>query len=386
VTAMSGAVLLEWTFWLAAVGIVYAYVGYPLVLVALQKLGIAAARRSAAGSVENPSMTMIIPVHNEAGTIEAKLENTRQLEYPLGKLNIVFVSDNCTDGTTEAIAAQVDARTQLIVRHERGGKAAALNAALQSATTDLVVFSDASIMLAPDALRAIARPFADPAIGCVSGEDRIDALGGEGVYGRYELFIRRQETSLRSIVGASGSFYAQRRHLCQPFDAGLAPDFLSVLRTVEQGFRAVTEPAAVGTMSALNDPRDEFKRKVRTILRGITTLVLHARLLNPVKFGWFAFALWSHKVMRWLVPFFLLLLIASSALLGFRSWFYGSAFLLQAIFYAFAAMAIFGGKQIGDTLPARISVFFTTANAATLAAWLKFAMGARQELWSPTKR
>lgn len=381
-----GVELIELTFWSSALGIGYAYVGYPLVLLGLQKIGVTAKRRSNDWVSEAPSVSLIIPVHNELALVTAKLENTRGLEYPAGKLRVLFVCDGSTDGTTQAIASRLDQRSQLISRRQRGGKAAALNEALQHASGEIVVFSDASIMLAPDSLLAITKPFVDPLIGCVSGEDRIESMGGEGVYGRYELFIRRRETSLASIVGASGSFYAQRRHLCKPFDAGLAPDFVSVLRTVESGFRAVSESTAVGTMLASTDPRDEFRRKVRTILRGITTLALHARLLNPWKFGWFAFALLSHKVARWLVPFLLLLLIASSGVLVNNGWFYRIAFILQVAFYALALSSIYGGSQIGGTLPAKISVYFTTANAATLTAWCKFAVGVRQELWSPTKR
>lgn len=382
---LDGSVMAQWVFWLSAAGVVYAYAGYPLALLALQKLGIAAGRRTG-GSAGTPALTMIIPVHNEVDRIHGKLQNTRALQYPEGKLRVLFVSDGSTDGTTEAVAAATDARINLLVCNERGGKAAALNAGLREATGEIIVFSDASIMLEPQSLTAIVKPFANPEIGCVSGEDRIPAEGGESAYGRYELFIRRQETELRSIVGASGSFYAQRRELCQPFDAGLAPDFLSVLRTVEQGYRAVAEPTASGTMSALSDPRDEFTRKVRTILRGITTLAQYWRLLNPFNYGWFAISLLSHKVMRWLVPFFLLLLLASSGFLGIGSWFYRAMFVAQLMFYVLAALAIFGGPSFANTLPARITVFFTTANAATLAAWLKFALGARQELWSPTKR
>ncbi len=376
----------ELIFWVSTVAIGYAYVGYPLVLMLLRKLGITGPQRRSPGVVEPPRITLIVPVHNEHSKITEKLENTRRLTYPSGRLDVMFVSDGSTDGTTESIAAQLDDRTRLIVREGRGGKAAALNAALAQATGEIVVFTDASIMLEADSLLAITTPFADPAVGCVSGEDRIDSMGGEGAYGRYELFLRREESSLYSIVGASGSFYAQRRHLCEPFDAGLAPDFLSVLRTVEKGFRALSEPKAAGVMSALEDPRDEFKRKVRTILRGITTLAQHWRLLNPVKYGWFAFALLSHKVARWLVPFMLLVALVSSGFLAVESWPYRFALALQVAFYSIAVAAPFGGGAISNSLPVKISVYFTTANAATLAAWLKFAVGTRQELWSPTRR
>ena len=209
-------------------------------------------------------------------------------------------------------------RTTFIALTGRNGKAGALNRALQEATEDIVVFTDASIMLAPDAIHRIVQPFTDPRVGCVSGEDRIEGAGGEGLYGRYELFVRRRESEIGSIVGASGSFYAQRRHLCEPFVPNLAPDFWSVLRVVEQGYRAISEPTAVGSMTHVSSMTDEFTRKVRTLLRGITTLWRYAHLMNPFAYGFFAVQLLSHKLARWLVPFFLAGALIASAVLAPR--------------------------------------------------------------------
>jgi cellulose synthase/poly-beta-1,6-N-acetylglucosamine synthase-like glycosyltransferase len=375
----------EWLFWMSAVSIVYAYAGYPLALWLLS-------RWSGSGETAGPdhgslpTATMIVPAHNERDTIEAKLQNTRRLEYPAGRLEVVYVTDGCSDGTPDLINEGLDQRSRLIELPQRGGKAAALNAALQEARNDIVVFSDASIMLAPDALMAIVRPFRSSDVGCVSGEDEIQQAGGEGLYGRYELLLRRLESRLHSIVGASGSFYAQRRALCEPFVPNLAPDFLSVLRTVERGYRAISEPGATGTMSALENTGDEFRRKVRTVLRGITTLARYAHLLNPFRYGFFAFELISHKLARWLVPFFLVTLLATSAVLAADSTFYRVALALQLLFYGMAATTVTGWRRLGSLLPVKVSVYFTTVNLATLSAWLKYVSGTRQEFWSPSKR
>ena len=228
-------------------------------------------------------------------------------------------------------------------------------------------------------------PFADPEVGCVSGEDPIAEAGGEGLYGRYELALRRLESAIHSIVGASGSFYAQRRLLCQPFAEGLAPDFLSVLRTVEQGYRAVSEPGAVGAMSSVREPRDEFERKVRTLIRGITTLFASLHLLNPFRYGWFAFFLFSHKVMRWIAPVFLIATFVSALSLA-SSPFYLSALLAQVVLYvaALAAFVRFGG--IERSLPGKVALYFLSSNAAVLMAWIQYARGVRQELWTPSQR
>jgi exosortase A-associated hydrolase 2 len=226
---------------------------------------------------------VLVPAYNEAGVIGSKLDNLLGLDYPRDRLQLVVVSDGSTDGTNALLeaAAAGDERLTTVLLDERRGKANALNQGLGRATGEIVVFSDSSILLDAQALRAIVKPFADPEVGCVSGEDHIPEGGGEGLYGRYELFLRNRESAVGSIVGASGSFYAERRALCRPFVDGLAPDFLSVLNTVEQGYRAVTEPAAFGFMSAVKHPGDEFRRKVRTLLRGITTLWVKRGLLNP---------------------------------------------------------------------------------------------------------
>lgn len=378
--------VLEWLFWLSIAGTVYAYAGYPLVLALLARWVSRPVAPPAGVSGELPRVSMIIPVHNERASIEAKLANTRQLEYPDGCLDVWFVDDGSTDGTADVIRNAGDTRVNLIQLGARRGKAAALNAGLARATNDIVVFSDASIRLTPDALKCLVRPFQLPEIGCVSGEDRIQEAGGEGLYGRYELGMRRLESRLHSIVGASGSFYGQRRHLCQPFVPALAPDFLSVLRTVERGYRAIAAADAVGYMRAVEDERDEFERKVRTLLRGMTTLREYVHLLNPVKYGWFAFALGSHKVARWLVPFFLLTALVASAALALQSPWYLAIFGAQLIFYALGAGLLGFYQPLASSIPVKLSRYFTTVSWATVAAWAKYLGGTRQELWSPSRR
>ena len=375
--------MMEAVFWLSVVGVFYPYFGYPAVLWLVGRFRRREARP--VGTCAYPSVSMIVPVHNEEAHIAGKIANTASLRYPQDRLQIVFVSDGSTDRTAELIRHNATASMCLVELPARQGKAAALNTGVALATSDILVFSDASIDLAPDALQQIVQPFADPGIGCVSGEDRIDETGGEGFYGRYEMFLRRLESRTGSIVGASGSFYAQRRSLCGPFVGGMAPDFLSVLRTVGQGFRAVSEPAAVGTMASVQDPRHEFERKVRTVIRGLTTLLAHGSLLNPFRFGLFSFELFSHKLGRWSVPFFLVLALLSPLAL-LRSPWYAAALLGQLGFYltASAAFAQLGG--IHRSFVGKASLFFTTVNMAILLAWLHYAAGVRRELWTPSRR
>lgn len=379
---MTGGSWMGWAFAVAVAGVVYPYAGYPLVLMLVRRLR---SKPQRAPLTDLPRVSMIVPVHNEASRIERKIANTRALDYPSDRLQIIFVSDGSTDGTVGLIRRNASTGWHLIELPQRGGKAAALNAGLARASGDIIIFTDASIALGREALRAIVAPFVDPQVGCVSGEDRIVDGGGEGLYGRYELFLRRLESDVYSIVGASGCFYAQRRALCGVFIEGMAPDFLSVLRTVQQGYRAISEPRAVGEMTSVKDPRQEFDRKVRTLLRGMTALFAYWPLLNPFGNALFAFALWSHKVMRWTVPFFLLaaLLIPLARL---DHWFFVLAFTVQIAFYATAGIALAEWGNLHRTVPGRIALYFSSVNAAILAAWYRYSVGIRQELWTPSQR
>jgi len=372
VTAMEGL------FWLSAIGVVYPYLGYPVLLWLMSGMLGRLRPHAQDDSSFCPSISMIIPACNEASRIERKIENTKALRYPADRLQVLFVSG-------ELIRKHAAGPIALIELPVRGGKAAALNAGLDHATHDIVVFSDASIELEPDALRCIVQGFRDPGIGCISGEDMIAESGGEAWYGRYELLVRRLESRVHSIVGASGSFYAQRRKLCEPFTEGLAPDFLSVLRTVEKGFRAVSEPAAVGMMTSVKDSKQEFDRKVRTLIRGMTALFVYRRVLNPVRFGVFAIEMLSHKILRWSVPFFLITALVSSVLLIDSPWFLFVSF-VQIAFYLTALLAWWGWSIIRRSLPGKIALYFSMVNAAILVAWMKYAMGVRQELWTPSQR
>jgi cellulose synthase/poly-beta-1,6-N-acetylglucosamine synthase-like glycosyltransferase len=377
---------LEIAFWLAAAATVYTYFAYPLLLAALDRLRPAPPAPNAGGPPFQPTVTVIIPVHNEERAIGAKLQNTVALDYPSAALQVVVVSDGSTDGTAGIVRAVADPRIELVELGSRQGKAAGLNAGLQHARHEIVVFTDAAIALEPQALTRLVAPFARPEVGCVSGEDRIAHGGGEGLYGRYELWLRRQESRLHSIVGASGSIYAQRRSLCSPFVPQLAPDFLSVLRTVEQGSRAVVASDAVGYMEAVSNPRDEFERKVRTLLRGLTTLGRFPHLLNPLRYGAFAIFLLSHKLMRWLVPVFLIVMLLASGLLATRSAFYAGLFGAQLLFYALGYAAYHRWVGVESWAISRIASYFVSVNVATLVAWFKYAVGVRQELWSPSRR
>ena len=373
--------MMKFLFWFSFGIILYTYFGYPLLLKLL------AGKRKEQGEDApdpffEPNVSLIIPVHNEEKVIEEKIQNTLSLDYPKNKLEILIASDASTDRTKEIVQKYEKVGVKFLEQLERKGKAGALNRGLREARNEIVVFSDDSIFLEEDALRNIVRNFSENLIGCVSGEDYIPGGGGEGAYGRYELVLRNLESRAGSIVGASGCFYAQRRSLCEPFPEGMAPDFYSVLETVEKGYRAVTDSTAKGMMRSVPDPKSEFQKKVRTFLRGITTLLHFKHLLNPFKYGIFSLQLISHKLMRWSTGVFLILLFLSNLFLV-GSKFYLTFLLLQVAFYS---LAFVGWMGLSRPKIFRIPLFFSMVNLSALIAWGKYFRGFRQEVWEPSRR
>jgi cellulose synthase/poly-beta-1,6-N-acetylglucosamine synthase-like glycosyltransferase len=370
-------------FWISLVAIVYPYAIYPLLLVGWNRL----ARRSLPqpDPAYRPSVSVIMPVHNEAGRIPGKIANLLALDYPREQLQIIVVGDACTDDSLQRAQAAGGDAVQVIALAQRNGKAAGLNAGLARATGEIVVFTDAGILLDRGALAALVGHFADPSVGAVSGEDYVEGGGSEGAYGKLELLLRREEARLHSIAGASGCFYGQRRALCKPFVPGYAPDFLSVLETVRSGHRALCEPLARGSMTATSNQRAEFTRKTRTFLRGLTALFGNADLLLPFRSPAFAFILWSHKLMRWLGPVALVgCLVSAWALRDIP--FYAVAFALQVAAYLLAAAGLLLPALAERFVPARIAAFFVLVNAAAAKALAMWLVGIRQEVWAPTRR
>lgn len=370
-------------FWLCVLLVAYPYAIYPALLLLINRL--AGRRTHAADPVFEPSVTIILPVHNETRRITAKIRNILELDYPSQKLQVIVIGDACTDDTLERAAQAGGGRVETVALTVRAGKAAGLNAGLERSTGEIVVFTDAAIVLERPALRTLVAHFADPAIGCVSGEDFIEGAHTEGLYGRIELLLRREEARLHSIAGASGCFYGQRRELCLPFRAGMAPDFLSVLVTVKAGRRALAEPAARGSMTATSSQSAEFSRKVRTFLRGLTALFGNAALLNPFAYPAFSFILWSHKLMRWLAPLPMLGCLVAA-------WALREQPLYLALFVA--QLGLYGAAVAGFIWPAlaariwlvRLSAFFVLVNIAALKALALWLSGSRVEVWEPTRR
>jgi hypothetical protein len=367
-------------FWASVALVFYAYAGYAGALLVLGRFRDLPVRRANI----TPLVSFIITAHNEETRLRAKIDNTLGQIYPASRLEIIIASDGSTDGT-DAIARAFGDRVRLVRAPERLGKEAAQQLAVEAASGEILIFSDVATALAPDGVPSIVANFADATVGCVSSIDRfVDAGGrpsGEGAYVRYEMFLRALETRVNTVVGLSGSFFAARREVCRNWATDRQSDFSTLLNAVDLGLRGVLDPRTAGYYRNIVDGRRESQRKTRTVVRGIAVLARNARMLNPFRYGLFAWQLASHKLCRWLVPFAMIGAATGNAGLLSGSDFYQLTFVAQAAFYAAAVAGVWTGA------PAlRIPAFLLSSNAAILVAWLRFASGERITCWHPSER
>ena len=371
-------------FWVAASLVVYTYFGYPLVLWAFARVR---SRRVLRKEIF-PSVSIIIAARNEADKIRQKIDHTLALDYPSVQREILVASDASEDATDEIVKEYAARGVQLVRAPQRKGKEHVQGLAVSLAKGDILVFTDAATLLEPDALRRLVANFADPTVGAVSTEDLIvDAHGNptaEGLYVKYEMWVRRLEGRFHSLVGLSGSCFAIRKELCSDWSASLASDFMGALRAARRGYRSIADPSALGRFVALASPQDEMRRKIRTFLRGITVLMANLDLVNPVRHGRFAFQLASHKLLRFLAPFLLLATLISSGLLN-REPLYGLSFWAQTGLYLLAV----AGKVVTPLQQGRVvrtAYFFTMVQWAMLTACGRYALGHQQVTWEPSRR
>ena len=374
-------------FWLAAAALAYAYVGYPLLVWLVSRLRPRAVRRAEF----EPAVSVVITAYNEERDLASKLENTLALDYPQEKLEVIVASD-CSSDRTDEIARSFAARGVRLHRQaERLGKTAAQNAAVELARGEVILFSDATTLYQPDVLRAMLPNFADPSVGCVAGKliyvDPAATSVGQGAksYWGYETFLKTHESRACSLIGASGCLYAVRRSAYVPLYHEACSDFIIATKMVEQGLRAVYEPRAVCTEETNRQADKELRMRVRVIAQTYTDLWRHRSLLNPLRGGFYAVELLSHKVMRYLVPLFLFVVFVSSVALAPRSLFFAALFAGQAVFYV-AALAGWLLERAGVRVRLlSLPHYFVLANLAAVIAFYKFARGERYARWEPIR-
>ena len=376
----------ELIFWGSAALIGYAYWGYPLALFVLA----GCRSRSITRADITPPVTFVVTAYNEEKRISEKLENTLLLDYPRDRLEIVVASDCSTDRTDEIVKQFGPRGARLIRAPRRGGKESAQKLAVDAAHGEILVFSDVATILGPNALTNIVKNFADPTVGCVTSVDKmIDEEGkgiGEGAYLRYEMFLRELESRVKTVVGLSGSFFAARREICEPWAVDLQSDFNTLCNAVARGLRGVSDTDTVGYYHPLSDDGLEYHRKVRTVVRGLAVVRHRWYMLNPFRYGLFAWELFSHKVSRWLVPFAMVsALISNAAIAWGPHLLFRATLLFQLAFYALATFGLWIDRRLG-TSAFRTFKFFVVVNLSILTAWCRFLGGHQIVRWDPSVR
>ena len=342
-----------------------------------------------------PRVTILVPAYNEESVIRDKLESVLSLEYPAGRKQVLVVSDASSDRTDEIVREFTDRGVDLVRLEERGGKTAAENAAREHATGEIVINSDATIRIVPGALKQLVRAFRDPTVGVASGRDVSVAPGeaesanpGESGYVGYEMWVRYLETRLGGIVGASGCFFGIRAELFQTYvPEGLSRDFASAMIARLHGYRAVSVDDAPCLVPRTSSLTGEFRRKVRTMARGLETLRAYRTLLNPFRYGRFAVMLWIHKLGRWLVSLTLPLALPGVMLLAATagvSWSVIAALVTAAL--GLAAAGVRWAERGGAPGLLAGWGYLALSAAAGVLAWGKALRGEEHATWEPTRR
>ena len=374
-------------FWLGLAGIAYAYVGYPLVVLLISRLRPRPWQRAD----HFPSVSIVIAARNEEKDIGAKLENTLEIDYPAEKLEIIVASDFSTDRTDEIVRSFEHRGVRLLRPERRLGQTAVQNLGVEHASGEIVVFSDATTYYNRDVLRRMLPNFADEKVGCVAGkliyEDGTGSSVGRGAsnYWSYETFLKENESLADSLIGVSGCLYAVRRSAYRPMYPEACSDFLIATVVYRQGLRTVYEPSAVCTEETNVRGDQELKMRIRIVAQTLSDIWRNRDMLNPLRSGFFAVALVSHKLMRYAVPLLLAAIYAASAVLAFSSMFFAGVFATQTVFWAIAALGLLLERRNTDLGMFSFPAYFALANLASLLGLYKFLKGETYSHWEPSR-
>lgn len=374
-------------FWFAVAALFYVYVGYPLLVWLFGEIFPLEVKKGDFA----PLVTVLITAYNEENAIRLKLENTLQIDYPKDKLEILVASDGSTDRTDEIVKEFAADGVKLFRQEGRMGKTFTQNKAVEAAKGEIVLFSDATTNYEKDVLQAILPNFADEKIGCVAGKlvyvDESKSSVGKGAksYWNYETFLKQAESRACSLIGASGCLYAVRKSAYEPMYAEACSDFLICTVVFRQGLRSVYEPNAVCTEETNQHTKKEFQMRVRVISQTFTDLWRNREMLNPLRSGFYAIELLSHKLLRYAVPIFLLLIFVSSAISAFYSNLFIGFLALQVLFYAIAFTAWIAEKSGRSPGVLAIPLYFVLANLASTIGFYKFLRGERYANWEPIR-
>lgn len=377
-------------FWIAVLLIAYTYIGFPMFVVLR---GLLLGRPYNRDELTAwPSVSMVISAYNEAKTIAEKLDNILSLDYPRERLEIVIASDGSSDGTDIIVERYKEYGVQLLSL-PRQGKASALNAAVAAARGEILVFSDANSMYKSDAIQALVKPFADPEIGGVAGNQVYlsevsggSSSDGERVYWSFDRMLKRFQGRSGNTLAATGAIYAIRKSLFRPIPDGVADDLVTSTSVIAQGYRLVFAPDAIAYEPVAATNRAEFGRKLRVMIRCWRAFIFMRELLNPFRYGFYALQLFSHKILRYLIVFPLLLLFLVSPLLWKTGLIYQIATIAQVIFYSCALLGfLLNETRFGPMKMLTIPFYICMVNAATLVAIIKVLRGHQIKHWEPQR-
>ena len=390
---MSATALARAIFWVCLTVAAYTYVLYPILLFLvyswvqmrrdLRYLIFRDNRR--VGEAEDsalPKVSLIIPAYNEERYLVNKIDNVRALDYPPERLEVIFVSDGSVDRTNGILESVESVNMKTVFLQSRAGKANALNHGVAASDADILCFSDASTLFAPDVIRRLVRHFVDPQIGVACGSVRLvgtdESRLTEGFYWRFESVLRLMEARLGATLNASGCVYAMRRECYRPLRIGeLIDDFTAPMNARKLGYRVIEDPEAIATEVSADSIGAEFVRRKRLAIGSFGALK-HAFGLPPLSFTSFAF--FSHKFLRWILPLLLVGLLASNAVLT-TSLPYRLVFVAQIMFYLWAALGFAFRNSIRSFRFALFGYFLVTVHLAFLIGFWQYLLGRTSSAW-----
>jgi len=384
---LNQAFITQFVFIASVALIAIIYIGYPVLIFAISRIFWRPVRRADI----TPRVSVIIAAYNEERDIKDKLKNTLALDYPHDRLEIVVASDCSTDQTDELVRRFKRHGVILYRQPERFGKTIAQSRAVKVSSGEILVFSDATTMYEPDAIRKIVRSFADPEVGCVAGQliyvDAASSAVGKGCrsYWGYEKFLRSCESQVGSLIGVSGCLYAVRRTCHARLASDMIDDFVVATQIHLQGLRTVYDPEAIALEDTNNRTRDEFRMRVRIIKQTISALGRYREALNPFRHPMFAFQLIGHKALRYTAPFPLIAALVSSGLGGDSVEWLRLALMGQAALYGAAFIGWVGERLKIKLGPLAIPYYFVLVNAASLVAIFKALSGQTYIVWEPIR-